>query len=303
MLPPLIHLGANKTGSTSLQRLLFRRHPRLVYFGEEGPRDQGPRARAFLHEDEEYADVAGFLQLVRAKARVASCTRKRLVFSSEDYCSSPVLGQATARLYRAFPRATIVLVVREPVSALTSWYTNHGAFLKGVPYRYWRKFVRSEEWCRHLLQFPRYGPLEFFRYERFVRILLRHYPASSLRVLVYEESLRQPEKYASRWAEALGIPAQDISRVLAAPRIRVSNNRWQLLFHQLASGLPVSFRRAMQGDDISGETGWKWLACLPGSPVRLPAVYRRQFHEYYRASNRYLEKTLGLDLKAYGYGE
>lgn len=302
MAPPLVHLGANKTGSTSLQRFLFRRHPRLIYFGEEGPGGQGPRARAFLHEDEEYADCAGFLKLVRNRVQAAARTRKRLVFSSEDYCSSPVLGQATARLSQAFPRATVVLVVREPISALTSWYANHGAFLKGVPYRYWRKFVRTGEWCRHLLQFPRYGPLEFFRYERFVRILLRHYPASSLRVLVYEESLRQPEKYASRWAEALGIPVQDVLRVLTSPRARVGNNRWQLLFHQLSSGLPASFRRAMQGDEISGETAWKWLGHLPSPPVRLPVVYQRQFQEYYRASNRYLEKTLGLGLEAYGYG-
>lgn len=302
MVPPLVHLGANKTGSTSLQRLLFRHHPHLLYFGEEGPGEQGRRARAFLHDDEEYADCAGFLRLVRNRAKVAARARKRLVFSSEDYCSSPVLGQATARLCRAFPRATVVLVVREPISALTSWYANHGAFLKGVPYRYWRKFVRPAEWCRHLLQFPRYGPLEFFRYERFVRILLQHYPASSLCILLYEESLRQPEKYAGRWAEALGIPVQDVTRALAAPRARVGNNRWQLLFHQLASGLPVSLRRAIQGDEIAGEKGLSWMRHLPGPPVRLPAVYQRQFQEYYRASNRYLSKIFGLDLKAYGYG-
>jgi len=302
MPPPLLHLGANKTGSTALQRLLFRRHPRLVYFGEEGASGQGLLARSFLHDDEEYADLRGFIRLARARSRTASRTGKRLVFSSEDYCSSPVLGQATARLARVFPRATVVLVVREPVAALTSWYANHGAFLKGVPYRYWRKFVTPPEWCRHLLEFPRYGPLEFFRYERFVRALLRHYPAESLRIFVYEDLVRRPDVYARHWAEALGVAVGDVSRVLASPRVRVGNNWWQLWLHRLCSGLPTSLRQAMQGNEISGETAWAWLAGLPAPKVCLPEGYRKKFIEYYRSSNRYLEKTFGLGLRGHGYG-
>jgi len=290
----IIHIGANKTASTLLQRRLFANHPGIAYIGEDCAGYSGiqPLVEALVSKDDYYYDADG----VRGKfARIGyESGTSVFVFSSEDILTSRHPSVCAARLAKLMPEAEIVMVIRNQLTTWPSWYINHGAYLKGVPKMYWKRHVRFEDWLEYCFAFPDQTPAEAMNYWKFWEIFGRFFDRSKIRVLMYEDLIQDPASYFCRWAEILGLPTQDLVDRLGDKRERAGYSQRRFIFDKWKSRFPKILSKA---DGILG----KYLE--GGGPARamIPASFEKQILEYYAPGNRVLEEVTGLPLRERGY--
>jgi len=291
----VLHIGANKTGSTTLQRRLFATHDRLCYRGEDGPGFAGhrPLLEALVDEDDLYvpmADLDAVFSEMRADAAGRTC-----VYSNEDIARSPVPTACADRLARLLPEAMVVLVVRDQRTAIPSWYVNHGAYLKNVPRRYWRRFVGFDEWMEHCIAFPRLSPLRGFDYAALAELYAARF--ERVEVLLYEELARSPEAYAARWGDILGLPTEDVRAALDGPRERTRHTRRAFRWHRLSDGMPRVGRLPAGVVD-------RWDDFLAGGrPMRdwMSPEWTDRIASMYADSNTRLATRFDVPLAAHGY--
>lgn len=288
----IIHIGANKTASTLLQRRLFSCHPAIAYLGEDC-RDYStlqPQLETLIQKDESYYDEARTKEIFDRTAAESGV----MVFSSEDILTSPHPSVCAARLGRLMPGATVVIVLRNQLTTWPSWYINHGAFLKGVPRRYWKRHVGFAEWMEYCFAFPDRTPVEAMNYHRHVEIFSRVFGADRMRILLYEDLIQCPVDYFARWGEILGIPGRDVEECLGEKRERPRISHRRFLFERcgLASFLPVAFLKSVAGS---------WLDAGPAAHVNLPPEWIERIRAFYAPGNKAIEKATGLCLSHHGY--
>jgi len=200
----LVHVGYHKTGTTWLQRVLFKRtavglraaaakyqlHPLLVH----------PRAIDF--------DAAGAKCELGALVEAAARDGSYPVVSSEELCGSPHTGgvlekEFADRIAAVLPGARILVVVREQKAMLVSSYKQYvraGGILSLETYLSPRLLgdVRScnPDW-RH------------FRYDALVDYYRRLFGPDRVLVLSYEGFVAQPADFVRRVLGFCGLERGD----------------------------------------------------------------------------------------------
>lgn len=300
----IFHIGGNKTGSTTLQRRLFSKHPNVCYLGEDcdGYDKLKPWLDSLVAEDDSFFDfeeIKGiFLERFGSGAEGRAC-----VFSNEDIMTSAMPSVCASRLKKLDSDAQIVMVVRNQLTVWPSWYANHGAYLKNVPRGYWRKHVSLEDWLDYCFSFPKQTPVEAMNYERFFKIFRETFSASQIHVLLYEDLLQDPAGYYKKWSEILKISDQDIGSYMASHierrRHSVRRMNYDKLISQasvipgLEKSLAALFRYAVPLRE--------WVDSGPPARIELPEIWRARIANYYRKTNASLAEMTGLDLAQYGY--
>jgi len=290
----IVHIGANKTASTLLQRRLFACHPSIAYLGEDC-RDYGalqPLLDTLIQKDDSYYDEGLTRKLFEKAAGESGKTV--MVFSSEDILTSRHPSVCAVRLGRLMSSATVVLVLRNQLTTWPSWYINHGAYLKGVPRRYWRRHVSFEEWLEYCFAFPDQTPVEAMNYHRHARIFGRVFGADRVRVLLYEDLIKRPDHFFAQWADILELPASEVSAHLLGKRERSSLSRRQFHFDRWMSNFP--FPIAPLKSILAS-----WLDQGPRAEIGIPPYWVKRISDYYAAGNSELEKTTGLCLSNHNY--
>ena len=298
----ILHIGGNKTASSSLQRRLFAKHPGIRYLGEdcEGYANLKPLLDSLVADDDSHFDFEKtkrvFCDRFYSHGVDATC-----VYSNEDVMTSYLPSVCAARLKKLVPDAKVVMVVRNQLTTWPSWYANHGAYLKNVPRRYWKRHVGLDEWLEYCFEFPNKTPVEAMNYERFFKIFQKEF--GYVHVLLYEELMSDPASYYKRWADLLRIPQEDVLGFVAnhVERRRYSSRR--VRYDRWASRLSVvpgvqalesAFRRLLPAMN-------RWLDDGPPANIELPEIWKQRISNYYRSSNNKLAELAGLDLDRYGY--
>ena len=288
----IIHIGANKTASTLLQRRLFACHPTIAYLGEDC-RDYGtlrPLLETLIQKDDSFYDEEGTRELFEKTA--AESGRSAMVFSSEDILTSRHPSVCAARLGRLMPSATVVLVLRNQLTTWPSWYINHGAYLKGVPRRYWRRHVGFAEWLEYCFEFPDQTPVEAMNYRRHMEIFSRVFGADHLKVLLYEDLIGSPADYHAQWGGILGLPGSEVERCLQGKRERPRLTQRRYLFDRWSAALPSALVKPLAGS---------WLDGGRPADVALPPEWVGRIRAFYAPGNREIEEATGLYLSHHGY--
>jgi hypothetical protein len=290
----VLHIGGNKTASTLLQRQLFLRHPRIAYLGEECAVSSAAQAvlEILVHEDDSFYDAAEANRIF-SHARNAT-TASLLVFSNEDLMGGRHPTTGARRLASLMPDATVVMVVRNQLTALESWYANHGAFLKGVPRRYWRRHVGLEEWLDYCFAFPFQTPIESLNYARYFDIYAQLFGSSKIRVLTYEMLLADPPAYFRAWADVLELSDDDVAAHLNGKRERARNSARRHALNKWTSHAPRLQRVA---EMLVGD----WIDSGPGVRITLPEAWKSRIAERYAEGNRRFAAAAHLDLAGLGY--
>lgn len=290
----VIHIGANKTASTLLQRRLFACHPTIAYLGEDcaGYCDIRPLLETLIQKDDSYYDEERTRDLFDKAA--AESGKTTIVFSSEDILTSRHPSVCAARLGRLMPSATVVLVLRNQLTTWPSWYINHGAYLKGVPQRYWRRHVGFAEWLEYCFSFPDQTPVEAMNYWRHWQIFSKFFGAENIKVLLYEDLIRSPACYYAEWAGILGIPSEQIAALIGSKRERTRYTQRRFAFDQWKSKVPTVCRLV---EPLLGA----WLEGGRTAQVSLPPGRELQIKEHYAPGNRAIAEATGLCLSQYGY--
>ena len=300
----VIHIGGNKTASTLLQRHLFSQHKSLRYIGEDCDRysDLKPLLDSLVADDDSYFDMLKTKQIFEERF-TPSAEFRACVYSNEDIMTSQFPSVCASRLSRLLPNADVVMVLRNQLTTWPSWYANHGAYLKNVPRRYWRRHVSFAEWLEYCFMFPKTTPVEAMNYNRYFDIFRDAFPTSKIHVLLYEELLSNPDEYFEKWADILTIPKGEILSAMQGRVERSRNSGRRLWFDRGASTLAAIpggarvlglLHQVMPALD-------KWLDQGVPARVELPEGWEAPIAEYYRMGNRALVQKTGLDLARYGY--
>ena len=221
------------------------------------------------------------------------------VYSNEDIMTSALPSVCANRLKLLLPEASVVMVIRNQLTALPSWYAGHGAYLKNVPRRYWRRHVNFNDWLEYCFTFPKTSAIEAMNYYRFYEIFADLYGEENTHVLLYEDLLDTPKLYFQHWADLLEIPLNEIQACVGSRTERVGKSSRRDLADRLYY---LCFQRpAPLQEGSTSNMLVRWLNNGPKKEIPIPLNWRQKVVEYYRHSNSKLAKRTGYDLAAEGY--
>ena len=101
----VIHIGANKTASTTLQRALFKDNHQLQYLGEDGDgyADYASLVNSMVNDDDLFYPSSACVELFGHKA--AHAGDKTFLYSNEDVMTSRIPLICAKRLKVLMPDA------------------------------------------------------------------------------------------------------------------------------------------------------------------------------------------------------
>ena len=300
---PIVHVGYHKTGTSWLQRHLFRTEnrgfARLLL---------SSRHSDFIWVDDFEFDPARYRAEFGpdiAKAREAG---RVPVVSSERLSGNPHSGgydsrRLADRLRAVFPDARILIVIREQRGMILSSY---GQYVRAGGVCSLRDYLRGPgdfrlPWFR----------LSYFRYDRLIRHYQSLFGREQVLVEAYERFREDPEAYVRRICDFCGVVLKE-----ELPYRQVKNPG----LGPLALGLQRRLNPFVVRDSLNGNSALAMpllrgpsRALLRGldrlSPralnERLRAGWERCVAEaaegYYEESNRRTEEATGLELARLGY--
>ena len=300
----IIHIGGNKTASTTLQRGLFAADKRIRYLGEdcEDYAQLRPLLESMVQDDDSFFDEVATAAMFAQRFTAHDGTV--YVYSNEDVMTSRLASVCAQRLKKLLPAATVVMVMRNQLTAWPSWYANHGAFLTWVPRRYWRRPVELEEWLDFCFAFPKRTPVEALNYFRFFRMFADLFGADRVKVLYYEELLENPSRYYARWDELLGLPAGEAFKTLhgKAERQRNSGRRiaydhWKTMAATVVPGLAPAEDTLMRTLPALA----RWIDSGAPARIELSDTWKTRIRDYYASTNAQLAELVGPEMARYGY--
>lgn len=299
----IIHIGANKTGSTTLQRCLFARSDELVYLGEdcENYGKVNEILSSVVSDDDIHYDRQAaaklFKQFLSSKGQNLTA-----IYSNEDIMSSRVPTLCAKRLRELMPEAQILMIIRNQLTAIPSWYANHGAYLRNVPRCYWRRYVPFNDWMGYCTEFIKYSPLDIFFYYRIAKLYSSVFGKEKIHILFYEDFVKNKEGFIKDLSEILGIDSRNTYELLGDKRERKRNTMRMYRYHQFRNWF-------FWGRDFSwilpGETLKRmWQRWLEGGPLAggfMSDYWRDRIIGLYKEDNSQLAKEYNLPLKEYNY--
>jgi hypothetical protein len=299
----VIHIGANKTGSTTLQRSVFPYSEGLVYMGEDGEGYEGYReiVDSLVSDDDIYFRFEAARRLF--EEFLARAEGKTFLYSNEDIMTSRTPALCARRLHQLMPDAQIVAVVRNQLTAIPSWYANHGAYLRNVPRCYFRRYVSFDSWMDYCSTFIKYSPIDGFFYHRIASLYASLFGRENVHVLLYEDFIGRREHFIEELCRILRIDAQDALKRLAGRRERRRNTARELAYHRFRDGFlrDVSLSRYLPfGKALKGRLT-SYLEKGPPAGGFVSAAWRDRITELYRDDNRALARDYGLPLRDHGY--
>ena len=303
MVYSVIHIGANKTGSTTLQRWVFPYSQDLVYLGEdgEGYDDYKDIVNSLVSDDDihfAYDDAKKLFETFLSRSE-----GKTFLYSNEDIMTSRVPTLCARRLHDLVPGAKILAVVRNQLTAIPSWYANHGAYLRNVPRCYWRGYVSFDDWMEYCTAFINYSPIDGYFNYRIIDLYASLFGKENIHILLFEDFVRQREKFMKELCGILRIDEKDALKRIKGQHERRRNTARQLKYHKIRNSFfkGVSFSQYLPGGKRLKQV---WLKYLEGGPPAhdfMSDYWRSRIVELYREDNSKLALEYGLPLKHYGY--
>ncbi|MBP7506360.1 MAG: sulfotransferase [Prolixibacteraceae bacterium] len=301
----VIHIGANKTGSTTLQRYLFSKIDKLIYLGEDcnDYNIYKDILNSLILDDDIHYRYLEAKELFNYLNTSAKASEKTFIFSSEDVMSSHVPSLCAKRLHEFLPDADILLIIRNQLTAIPSWYANHGAYLKKVPRRYWRRYVCFDEWMDYCIEFMNYSPLDSFFYHRILGLYEPLFGLHKIHILFYEDFVENKTKFIKNICEILEIREYEKKALsfIEGKRERKRHSMRQLKYNKLCSFLggkdivdllpTPSMKKVLRNFLDSG---------MPADGF-VSEKWKKTIEDLYEQDNHKLVEKYKLDLGKYGY--
>lgn len=311
MSAPLIHIGYHKTGSSWLQKFVFRRAD--AGFGALGKTFDSPLKQLLvipnpLDFDPEAVCTALVPQLERIEAKGL-----RGVVSSERLAGHPFSGgydskELATRLQRVFPAGRVLIVIREQRAVILSSYKQ---YVKAGGPASLTDYLNPPERGRERVPMFDFG---HYAYDRLIALYQELFAPDRVRVALYEQLAGDPRAFVEGIAEFAGVAvAPEVLAALPAERPNLASRGSAVALRRRSNQL---FRRTdINPAPLLGATALERPAdrvvgaidrLAPGALARtldgrLRDLVALEVGERYRESNRRTALLTGLDLAAAGY--
>lgn len=299
----VIHIGANKTASTTLQRQLFCRHSGLHYMGEDasGYAEYAHIVNSMVSDDDLYFPLEECTRLF-ARHREEE-PKKTLLYSNEDVMTSRLPAICAKRLHALLPDAEILLVIRNQYTAIPSFYANHGAFLKPAPPSYFRRYVSLEDWVQYQTMFIKYGAFAGYMYDKLLTVYADLFGRERVHVLLFEEFVEDKPQFVKKLSEILAIDTDEAGKLLQVGHERKRFTGRMLAYNRFRTsffwGVPLSHYLPF------GRMASQWLHEFlnkgASAKIMLTDEMKKQIHDLYGMDNALLARKYDLPLERYGY--
>jgi hypothetical protein len=298
----VLHIGGAKTASTTLQTAVLQQSPTVHHFGEGGdgvttPAEE-PLLASLLNDDECLFDFKEVEAMFRRHRDLAG--EGTLVFSSADVLLANRPTVVARRLHELLGSdVSVLLVVRNQISALSSLYSGHGAWLKPAPPPHYRRFVDFDDWLRFQWLRPSSSALASFAYWDQLQPFISEFGRERIALVAFERVVRGDEATWETVSELVGLSPERAWRLFSAERQRERISRRQMRYGRFAS-LALPFSSPPDVRIAAGPIG-RYLARGPRFVPEWSEDMLDRIQRHYRKGNTALELEFSLGLPDLGY--
>lgn len=283
-----LHPGMAKSATTSLQQLVFARHPEINYLGLPAETEEVRAAiRRICRDDGLYWDEAAVAAILGP--RLAS-KREVSLLSYENFTLYESTDKAVIadRLHALFPEARVFFTIRRQQDVLPAWYLQ-----KCQKYLRSGHFVSFDDWWAIKSKRPHRSILDDLRYGDVIAAYAERFGRENVAVFLYEQLTEDAGVFCRQLATFLGVDATVFEQLLGAGHANPTIPARLLALGPALSYLPRS---------IAAQISRRMLA-RGGSRARVQSDPRvtETVRSLVVESNRRLMRDFQLPLERHGY--
>ena len=314
-----LHIGQAKTGTTTLQQALFRKHPEIRYFGQFVPSSVRMHCESeeifqllnpLLWDTKSTLNLSGARNLLHRNLLnhnldSNNTAAKCLVASWEGLIARSVETniEMIRRIKTVFGECRILVTLRNPLKRLPSEYLENlkGHFIKGAHTWIGRlPYIDFEQWLQKAMDI-RHLPI-LLSYSQIIRSAVDELGKDRVGVFLFEDLVNAPADYIARICNFIQVDPQVGLKLMKDQHLHPSRTQGEIDFLQKLNRSPA--RRF-----FLKVAGWKYrkkIFAQQGNNVRVEAVelpesWRRKVFNATYQGNRWLSETFDLPLAKYGY--
>jgi hypothetical protein len=295
---PVLHIGFNKAGSTTLQKVLFAQHPGVAGFNKNthpNVHEAMFSAMRSCHRDSDKC-LPFDLEHSRAlwgKALDSVEPGKIPVYSREsltrfNWYRQQGDGRLPARLYDLVGPARIVIMARNQLRILESLYITR---TKG------HKYEDPDEWFEARLG----AEIHKFRYYAMAKSYADVFGRENVGVFLLEDMKNDVDKFAQSLCGFIGIDASHGAALLRGQRRNVRTSQRTHIYSKLRKRIGPNIRLSQYVPAFVLDTFSGLLNTGSRARFELPPRWAAEAGSHYRDDNRLLAADWQLPLKKYGY--
>lgn len=308
----VIHVGFPKTATSTWQQNVFSRFEGALYLGMPFTDQkiesvcQDIQRLDSLCFDKKYpnSEFTQYLDSLCSTGKPVLLSNE--VFTKrEDGMAVPGvsdMGDVARRIRDAFGKAHIVLSIRKQEDCIPSFYLQYA-------YRYFRSgyLMKFNEYFRRHKQRGGRSIMADVDYWSIIEKYRHIFDPENVTVLVFEEFVSNPERYAKRMARVLDCESQQLLELINAPEKKVVNARVSqksyLYMRFVSDFVPIKLRNLFQRI-IPNRQQEKFRNAInrgPKANIQMNDEQVTFLHDLLSEGNRRIEQEYDIDLRQYGY--
>lgn len=303
-----VHIGLPKTGTSTLQQLVFARHPEVAYFGQSNiwTSDATKQVlKALLVDTDQIGDESH--AAAKAVIREALASRPKVVISDEALSCGQFMLRANSwkittdhaevarRIWSVLGDVEIIVVLRNQADWLESWYRQG---LKSGKY----EAMDFSVWFNDELGTRREALLDLLHFDHLYDAYVRVFGTERVHFFLYERYWNDYPSLAGEIARCIGVDAGTAVRLARDTPRNVTGTHFESLpaamkrvtrmapFRTLLDHVPRRLKNSVH----------RVLRTRRRFPAMSSADKAAQM-KCFAASNRALFERLGLDGRGLGY--
>lgn len=315
--PVFVHLGLPKTATTTIRFNLFAKHSQVHYLGKfiggGFPASVRPALANMFGQTRSFDSGDIRLASIEDQLVYAATHHLRPVLAQESLAGGMLYKKKRqAKLFKkSFGDCKALLFVREPTSFLKSFYVQMlRNFNQGTP-------GRGLKWARLMGKPPRYFdinqwmsqawyisrmPQGYIRYADTARAYANVLGKGNVKILVFEQFVRQPDKFIHELCDYIGIDAEESLKLIHEKR---SNKRLTTAYIENIQNAERSPLLKKQFIEASQEERKKMLIPdnFDGERINpeFSQKWQKKIEKLSLKQNRRLVRDWNLPLGDYGY--
>jgi hypothetical protein len=311
----LLHIGMPKTGTTTLQILLFRKHPEIHLFGKCGTKI--PREclsieiykflKPLIWNLKWPLNVEKHKAMLRKQILPGVDHNKHLVGSWEGLVRDSI-NRHKKRIYRlrsVFGSFRIMMTIRNPLTQIPSYYlqTIKGNFIyRDRPWMGKLPYIDIDEWLKRKISTNK-SLDDLLSYSKVIQKAVDLLGKENVGVFVFEDMISDPEKYYGGICDFIGIDKAQGLELTRQRHLnqRITQNQIEYLMRLNDSSIWHQVYLKMCGRHFRR----RQLEAKTGDGIRarvsLSPKWEKEISNLTRAGNRWLAENYLLGLSEYGY--
>jgi len=316
-LKPIVHIGFPKTGTTSLQKGYFEKHPEFNYIGQTNiPNDIRKVIELDILSKSEFEYnrehvISKFQSLISTQniinpGKVFIFSHEALTYFSEEFRTD--MAEIARRISDIFSEAKILITIRRQDRMLCSLYQQA---VKGGAY------ISFNGYLEYYMENYHISILPLLKYVSIIKFYKKRFGTENVFVQCFEEMKEAPERYfkaLSQFCNVRNIQIQYAheNKGFGGCGVLLQRVANRIVKYDLGrTRLDKSFGGAGEKQKISARLLYKTYTqvliksiedILPSNrKIEIPKNWKNRILDLYGKSNQQLCNEFGLPLKLYNY--